>query len=268
MLKRFENFSNSNSNTEHVIDSIIIYIQNLSIFKDMVKSIIEYIEKEYDRKVSKLDEELIKAELIFDLVKALNKHLNSNDIAKDITIKRDKGNKIIIDLTITRDGKDYPFSTNVIYAGGHNIQRLHYRYLISTNLPSKRSIDKDIENVYKEKVKSLTKKEKLLKEIESFEKRIIKMREEIEYYSSFTDSEILDFGKEKDGYNFDITWEEIIKRGADKNYDSEEDFNKKQDEYKDSMIKSFKSLNIISKQRSIDSLTKEIAKNRKKLENI
>jgi hypothetical protein len=115
-----------------------------------------YVHSEYDIKC-------IRMSLIIDLLKSIEKYTLPSDLVKslrsDITPKG-----FTITATIDRDGIDYRFSTDVIIAGGYNIQCLHYRYITNTNMP--RIIASfELTNKYKDELKSINAKQRVINEI-------------------------------------------------------------------------------------------------------
>jgi hypothetical protein len=47
---------------------------------------------------------------------------------------------------VKRDGRTYKFDTELIGAGGYNIQEYHYRYIIKTDLPDSKE-NSAVENI-------------------------------------------------------------------------------------------------------------------------
>ena len=117
--------------------------------------------------MSELDVEYYEIGLLYKMVQSFNKYLKVTDVLSDATIKKQLG-LFEISATVTRDGKNYNFYTELIPAGGYNIQEFHYRYITKTDLPQSgensavenlksknttlnkiKSIDLEIENNYK-----------------------------------------------------------------------------------------------------------------------
>ena len=131
------------------------------------------------KRYSKWDGELFRLSLIFDLTKALSKYLLKTDEIKNIDLSIDKG-VITIFANVIRDKKQYYIGTQMIYAGGYNIQRLHYRYIMDTNLP-KVSDSGALDNI-KEYKKKLTKKQRIEEYIQLKEKALQRTLDEIEEF--------------------------------------------------------------------------------------
>ena len=118
----------------------------------------------------------------------------------------------------------------------------------------------------------MSKLEKLNQEVKRWEERIKKNEEHILWASSLSDDEI--YKRYMDGDNSsrtkhgdDPTWEEIVKRGADKNYDfSKEKYEESKREYRESSIEFWKTTNIKWKQQDNLAGAREIMKLNKKIE--
>lgn len=79
-------------------------------------------------------------ELIYDMCKAIEKHTLSTDVLEHLSSSRAKYGSIIITASVIRDGITYSLITEIIHAGGWNIQRLHIRYITKTDLPKSLSL--------------------------------------------------------------------------------------------------------------------------------
>lgn len=67
------------------------------------------------------------------LISSVSAYLQTTDTL--ISCECDRSNKgIKILAVVNRDGKEYNFDTDCIYAGGHNIQVRHLRYIVKTKL--------------------------------------------------------------------------------------------------------------------------------------
>ena len=172
-----------------------------------------------------------------------------------------KGN-LEISAQIQRGGEVYNFNTEVIYAGGYNIQQLHFRYITKTNLPKTGS--SVVTKEYADKIKKLSKLEKLNNEIQSLQNRIKTNQDLIAVNSKMRDSEILEILKKED-VNIDVTWKDIVSRGADKNYNDQTDFQERQNEYIKSRIEFWKKKNIGWKVEDVEGAKKQIQKLEQKI---
>jgi len=125
-----------NLSKNQVVNSVLTQLNDK--IEEMVAKIVARQNKELaERNQGPLSErsiEYIKIGLIFDLVKAIEKYTLATDSLKSIYYATISGT-IEINATIERDGIEYHFITDVIEAGGYNVQCFHYRYITKTNLP-------------------------------------------------------------------------------------------------------------------------------------
>lgn len=194
----------------------------------------DQFEEQFEKPMTEYDREMARLQMLADIVNAFEKYTKPSDAMSDLRTYNSPKGSFEISAHITRDGVTYPFRTEVIYAGGYNIQKLHFRYLTSTKLPQ--TGNKTLTTEIGEKIKRLTKLEKLNKEIEYFEKLTKVSEEKIAKINSMTDEDILSENKywsEKER----PTWEIIIERGADKNFDyKKEKFEESERLYRQSII--------------------------------
>lgn len=148
------------------IDEMVV-----KIVSAMVK---ECAEKNQRFKPTARDLGIIKYGLVIDLLKSVEKYTLSTDVIVSLSeCISPKG--FIIYATIEREGQQYRYSTDVITAGGYNIQCLHYRYITNTNLP-RVNASFDMLNEMKERLKKV-KAEKRLEEQIEYKKSIIEREE-------------------------------------------------------------------------------------------
>lgn len=261
-IKLFKDFI-LESNSENIIDKI------LTALTDDIQHLIgkheEAFQKQFERPMSAYDKELTRLNIIWDMVKAIEIYTLPTDILVTVSSSTSHKGNLEIFAQIQRGDQVYPFSTEVIYAGGYNIQRLHYRYITKSGLPKTGS--KAVSTVYANKIKKLSKLEKLNLEIERYEERIKKNEETLQTNRSKTDAQIWDEIKSKKDYKEWPTWQEIVKRGADKNYEYSEDlFNQKRIEDDKRKLAFWQSMNISGIERQTVAYQKELVKLKKKLE--
>ena len=102
---------------------------------EMVSQTEAWFEEKFKQDFTDFDREMARLNLTFDMVKAIETYTNPSDTLLSIDVDTSIKNNIEITAQIERDGVTYNFSTEAIYAGGYNIQRLHYRYITRTNIP-------------------------------------------------------------------------------------------------------------------------------------
>lgn len=240
---------------------------------DRIKAsiIAEYAKKDIKYEINRWEEECIRIGLIVDMLKSFEKYTEPTD--KLVKIQPRSGSKgIEIWATVERDGQEYAYYTEAIGAGGYNIQSYHFRYLTKTKLPNAK-IKGTLADEYAQQLKKLTKAEKLNNEIKNWEARIEKNNQHIQQSLGFTDEEILVKYLEGDNvtgkpYKWP-SWDDLVKNGADKNYDNDENkFNQMRAKSNADSIEFWKTKNIKWKQQDIDTGEKELKKLRAKLEQL
>lgn len=246
------------SNEKSIIEVLLDKLK--TPISDLLEKYEESFEKTFERKMKEYDKEIAKWMITGDMVASIEKYTQPTDELESVESSTSKKGNLEIYAKIKRDDKVYNLNTEVIVAQGE-IQRAHYRYLTKTNLP--KTGNKEFTSAIAEKIKKLTKQQKVEKEIDNFERQIKKTEEELEQNQGKSDEEILDILKRnKDEYGgmIDITWDEIVRRGADKNYKGKSDFEKSQNEYVQGKLNFWKSMNIKSKIDYIKALQKNIDK--------
>ena len=224
-----------------IIDSILISLKDE--INSMIERSISNLQKEYDKvgllqTVSSKDAEYIRIEIISDMSIALSKYLKPTDKLLQASKRSDTGGSIEVSIDIERDGKNHKLLTEMIYAGGYNIQKLHYRYITKTDLPSLNN--EAVKKSYKDKVAKLTKADKILKEIDYYESVIKRQTLKIEESKTITEEQILDKNNYWNTSGGRVTWKEIVERGADEHYEyKEENFIESQKQFRQSLIDNY-----------------------------
>ena len=205
---------------------------------DMVARMEAQYEEKAEKKFTDFDREMARLSTTSDMVKAVEKYTNPTDTLLSLEVSTSVKGNIEVIAEIKRDGVTYHFSTEAT----------------------------TITKVYSEKIKRMSKVERLNKDLQQYKDRVTKAEEEVIVNSKLTDDEITQVGLEKDKWMEWPTWEEIIKRDAAKNYNNDEAYyNQKM---KDSIaynIESWKRSNITWKEQSVAAWNKEITKLEKKL---
>ena len=245
---QFLNESNQNNIVNVILDSLEPTIV------EMLAATEKWFVEKFEQEFTKYDRELARINLTYDMVKSIEMYTLPTDVLISMNVRKSVKGNIQIDAQIQRGETTYSFATEAIYAGGHNIQRLHYRYLVKTSLPKTGA--NQIAKEYAEKIKKMSKLEQLNKDINNYELRIEKQKAELEVNSKLTDTELK--LKAKVAWP---TWEEIVKRDAAKNYNNDEaHYYQEQEKNIQRQIDSWKQINVISKQQWLVSVTKEVKK--------
>jgi hypothetical protein len=156
-------------------------------------------------------EEMIRLSLVIDLMKALQNYILPTDELVGLNwYEGPKG--IEISAGIEREGTRYLFITEAITAGGYNIQRFHYRYIVKSKMPR---VNGGLATEYQNQYKKLSKIEKLEKEIENLQNQINEYQTRIDYLTPMSKEElVVELGKHSMyGWRVknDYSWENIDK---------------------------------------------------------
>jgi hypothetical protein len=213
------------SSKNQVVNAVLTQLDGN--IKEMVAKIVAFENKKIaernGRLLSQYAIECIEISLVYDLVKSIEKYTMVSDSLKSIQ-NAFVGGSIEIYATIIRDGIEYSFVTNVIEAGGYNVQCFHYRYITKTNLP--KTGNSELTDLIKNEIKRFSKIERIENEIKTLNKYISDYSNSIEKYSSLNDDEL-----RKQSPWFTLTWDEVVKNGSDKYHkDGENGFNKMREE--------------------------------------
>lgn len=231
-----------------------------------VKIIEQYAKQDIQYSIDEYEAKMIRLSLIIDMLKSFEKYTEPTD--KLVTIQAKRAAKgIEIHAIIERDGQQYDYYTEAIGAGGYNIQSFHYRYLTKTKLPNAR-VKGTLADEFVQQMKKLSKAEKISADIKMAEKRIDTSEKELQAALGLTDEQIYAKYQETHTYSWP-SWEEIVKRGADKNYNNDETYYYQQrDESIANNIASWKRINIDWKKTVIKNSEAEIKKLTSKLEQL
>ena len=240
--------------------------------KELTERWVKKVKEKGEINLSDWDIEMYEFMLVMDLTKAIGNYLEKTDSIKDLKFSKDQSS-IVISCLVIRNGEEYKFQTEVIVAGGYNIQQLHLRYIVHTKLPNKRT-NPEYEKL-NEQYKKMTKAQKIQEQIYNAKLYIAKYEvkvNEAKENSKLSDSEVEKLSRKykPDSWRTnDTSWEMIVERGADKNFDySKEKYLQSQKEYKDYLIKSWRTFNanytqyenmIKREQKEIDKFNKKLA---------
>lgn len=237
--------------------------------KQLVQSFIEWNEKN-NVKTTKFDIEMYELQLQIDLIKAFGNYIKETDTISDIRLNTSSGT-IVISCLVNRDGETHSFSSDVIIAGGYNVQRAHYRYIIKTDL---KKLSTNPEYVKRnETLKRLTKAEKIIEDINHAKRRINLLNKEIAELSVMNDDQKIDYLHEKAGkdsvkYILDTTWEQAQKTFNEEFVSKgEQHFNEYKNEVRQRQVESFDT-RLSWKYKEISDRQKMIEKELVKLKNL
>lgn len=227
------------------------------------------IEKGYPARVqTEYNKEWTKLMLMRDITKSLSNYTKGTDtLCDNFRISGSKKGTLMITTNIMRDGVKYYLSTSVIYAGGHRggVQCLHYRMLTDSTLP--KDGDKSKLNEILEKIKKLTKTQKIHEEIKRLEGVVSRYEKEYATKSVMSDEEILK--SSGDLYKYLVMKHDQINIGShswETWKDNEKGFEENQESERKKYITDFRRRTEIIKTDNIKRTKKDIEKQIKKLE--
>jgi hypothetical protein len=193
-------------------------------------------------------EEMIRLSLVIDLMKALQNYILPTDTLTGFNwYGGPKG--IEISAGIEREGNRYLFVTEAITAGGYNIQRFHYRYIVKSKMPR---VFGDLASEYVVEQKRLNKVEKMETELNGLKERLEEKQNDFNTYSTMNREELVEAMKEDTMYGW--RYKHWMENGDV--------------EFLEESIKSMKDWHIEWPKRDIKNLTKQIAKLEVKLNNL
>ena len=255
-FKTYGQFLNE-SNQNNIVNVILDALEPTIV--EMVATTEKWFVETFKQEFTKYDREMARINLIYDMVKSIEMYTLPTDSLISLNVRKSAKGNIEISSQIQREKTAYSFQTEAIYAGGHNIQRLHYRYIVKTNIP--KTGESIVTKEYADKIKKMSKLEKINKEIREYELRIEKTAKDAESNSKLNDDQIISVLKSnKDWYEWP-TWKEIVKRDAAENYNNDETFyNLERENQIARKIASWKHMNIEWKLKYAENWKKELKK--------
>ena len=165
---------------------------------------------DWDRKASRMM-------VVYDMLRSIEVYTLPTDTLVSIRANTSVKGNMEISAIIQRGEETFKLVTEAIIAGGHNIQRAHYRYLTKSNLPKTGRTEKTQE--YANEIKKLSKAEKLNQDILRYQERLEVAEAKLVKNQNLTDSQISKILTDEKHFSHDNpSWEEIIDRGAAKNF--------------------------------------------------
>jgi len=245
-----------------IITTILAELKNE--IQNLVDAHVAQFEKRFERKMSKFDLEMTELYIIADMVKSVEKYTSNDDFLVSVVSSVSNKGNLQINAIIERNEKQYTLTTDVIYAGGYNIQQLHYRYITNTNLP--KTGNNVMTTEYANKIKKMTKLEKLNEQLGYDEKTAEKYLNTMTKAMNMTDEQIIEELKQNEHrlYSGKYTWESLNEQGK-KNYGSKEQFEQKAMNDLQCDIAYFKHSNIILQKLYLKSINKAIEKTKAKI---
>ena len=222
MYTKYDQWLNeANANTNRLIENILENIE--PVILELLEKYKEDYFKEFEEAPSKFALLSFRLGLIYDLLRSIEKYTSPTDELIESNVRLGIKRNFEVDLKISRNNVEYTLHTEAIRAGGYNIMRLHYRYITSTNLPK---TEYDVySKKYAERVKRLSRVEKLQAQCDVFKGNINRLEEEYETNKSMTDEQILEFVllDQRKWYLISFEVEGFIKRNYEKLPDTMKD---------------------------------------------
>jgi len=131
------------SHNESVARQLEKELQKLSIDREKYKYPEETFNKSYQSSIKLAETKKYSIVNVYDyliysfgkLFSSVSKYIQSGDaLLNSKYLSTAKG--FTISCKVSRNNQEYYFDTDCIYAGGYNIQCLHFRYIVKTKLPS------------------------------------------------------------------------------------------------------------------------------------
>ena len=164
--------------------------QTVDFRADVLNRQIAWAEKQSERKCTEREIEYMKLAMIHDLAKSIGKYVVDTDVlVGEWRAFMDCG-KLTISANVQRDGEVFPFATDVIYAGGYNIQCYHIRYIVKTKLSriGKMEDAKEINEV----IKQMKKEDRIADEIARVQKAIDRAQDYINAHDGKSDEQLME----------------------------------------------------------------------------
>jgi hypothetical protein len=244
-----------------VIKSILEKLSG--VIDSMVAEIVAEHIKVRKSEPTKFDIEMYRLGLTYDMVRSIEKYVITTDGLASLSWSWSIKGNLTVSIEIERDGQNHVITTDAIYAGGHNIQKLHYRYIVKTKL-SKLG-DQSASNAIKGKMTTI----KIQADIDDIKYQIADQSERVAKAELMSDAEIIESIKNDTDDDWssllNTTWEEIKERRVSR-YATEADWNTSYAELLVDVVVRWKRYNIAWGKENISIWNKHLVGLQKKLE--
>ncbi len=143
----------------------------------------------FEMEASAYDIELYRIGIVSDFIGAFGRYIRVSDHVVFNNVRSEKG-VLVFTIAVVRDGVENHLSTSVIIAGGYNIQRRHYRYLVNTNL-RKLSFEHPAIVALKNERKRMTAEQRVMEDIKRHEAYSERTINDVKKEIGKTDDEII-----------------------------------------------------------------------------
>jgi len=189
------------------IEKLLVEVEPIvvELVGEIKKSILKL---ENGRWNEKYDNEFYTEYVKWDMIKGLEKFVGEGVEFVSVEARVSKKGNLVIYSTWNFEGVEHYINTEVIYAGGHNIQKLHYRYLVHSDLPRLYNGTPEAD-ILKKRIKVLKKRKELLHERSLVEDRIKEKTELLKYNKSLSHDEVVEIVKPTflpDNFESDPIW--------------------------------------------------------------
>ena len=131
-FKTYGQFINE-SKQDNIVNVILDSLEPTIV--EMLAATEKWFVETFKEEFTKYDREYARINLTYDMVKSIEMYTLPTDQLLSMNVRKSAKGNIEISSQIQRGENTYSFQTEAIYAGGHNIQRLHYRYIVKTSIP-------------------------------------------------------------------------------------------------------------------------------------
>lgn len=249
----------------------------LKVLEPLIEKIIKRVEETFPdenhgREMTEYDKEMVRLTLIYDMLRSIEIYTKPTDKLLEINARLSAKSSLEVRALIERDGVKYPFVTEAIYAGGYNIQVLHFRYLTKTTIP-KTGNQLQAAQV-KAKIQKLSKAEKWNIAIRGYMSMIKKAKDDIAFGSKFNDDQIKDWlmHNKLNGIDYSrhltTTWETLPLDSHAKQNNTKETFDIENGKYIKSILDNFKQRYITRQISNIKDYELEIKKLQSKINSL